>query len=156
MVIIIIGVLMAATMKFGGDRIGFLNDKNVKEQFMDNYSLLQSNNTMTNYHRWRIYKDLELNFDIWMNYLDYKYNLYDSFYTWQAYVDWGSYKINRLKVNWDIVSNLNISMVPYVLGCYIQNESGASAEIGILVNDSKEYCFSINSDICRMISVSCE
>jgi prepilin-type N-terminal cleavage/methylation domain-containing protein len=51
MVIIIIGVLMAATMKFGGDRIGFLNDKNVKEQFMDNYSLLQSNNTMTNYHR---------------------------------------------------------------------------------------------------------
>jgi hypothetical protein len=37
-------------MKFGGDRIGFLGDKNIKEQFMSNYDDLYSDNMMTNYY----------------------------------------------------------------------------------------------------------
>jgi len=155
-VIVIIWILMSATMKFGGDRIWFLNNKNIKEQFLDNYSLLQSNNTMTNYYVWKIYQDLDINFSIWMSDFSYQYNSYDSLYTGQTYVDWGSYKIQSLKVNWDSVSNINVSMTPYILGCSIQGGSNSFAEINILVNNAKEYCFRINSDICRMISVSCE
>ena len=77
-------------------------------------------------------------------------------YTWQTYIDWGAYKIQSLSVNWDNVSKLNISMEPYIIGCHIQSGSDSFAEMTILVNNAKEYCFKINSDICRMISVSCE
>lgn len=155
-VIVIIWILMSATMKFGGDRIWFLNNKNIKEQFLDSYSLLQSNNTMTNYYLWKIYKNLDINFDIWSDKFAYKYNLYDSSFTWQTYVDGGSYQINKLNVDWKNVSNLNISMTPYVLWCTIQDQNSAEAELGILVNNSKQYCFKINSDICRIVSISCE
>jgi hypothetical protein len=41
---------MAATMKFSGDRIGILNNKNIQEQFLDSFLVLQSQNNMTNYY----------------------------------------------------------------------------------------------------------
>ncbi len=156
-VIVIIWVIMWATMKFGWDRIGFLNNKNVKEQFMSNYDSLYSNNMMTSYYMWDIYKELEIKFVLWENNLKYLYNTYGDNYQGTTFVDGWSYEIDDLYLNGESTDMLDIVMSPYVLWCTINDSLESSlAKISILVNKSKSYCFEINSDNCRIQSVSCE
>lgn len=156
MVIVIIWVLMWATMKFGWDRIGFLNNKNVKEQFMASYDKLYSDNMMTSYYLGDIYKNLEINFVVWADDFGYVYKWYNTTYSGLAYVDGGNYKIDKLYLNSDEIKNLNISFVPYVLGCKINGLDSQMAEISIVVNNSKNYCFEINSDNCRIQKSVCD
>lgn len=153
-VIIIIWVLMAATMRFGWDRISLLSNKNIQEQFLDNYSSLQSRNNMTNYYMWKIYQDLKLDFVEWEDHLAYTYKFYDFIYTGKTSVEWGSYKINKIFLDWTSVASANVFMKPYTLWCTIDNDAEL-LEIGILVNDTKQYCFKIDADVCRIRNVSC-
>lgn len=158
-VIVIIWVLMWATMKFGGDRIGFLNNKNVKEQFLSSYDKLYSDNMMTSYYLGDIYKNLDINLVVWADNFDYVYKWYNTVYSWSAYIDGGNYKIDKLYLDGDDVENLNISFVPYVLGCninWLDLKDTQIANIDIVVNHSKNYCFEINSDNCRIQKVVCD
>ena len=145
---------MAATMKFGWERIWLLNNKNIQEQFLDNYALLQSKNNMTNYYMWKIYQDAMINFNLWEDHFDYQYNHYDLIYTGRTYVEWWNYKINMLSIDGKNIESSNITMVPYTLWCLIEN-GWSELKIWILINNSKQYCFSIQSDNCRMRNVSC-
>lgn len=156
LVIILIWVIMWATMKFGWDRIGFLNNKNVKGQFVSSYDSLYSNNMMTSYYQGEIYDNLELKIDDGEWVIKYFYNTYNSVYSGKTFVDGGSYEIDGLFLDWKDVDSLNIVMEPHVLGCKINEKEDIRAWISILVNRSKNYCFEINSDTCRISSISCK
>lgn len=158
MVIVIIWILMAATMRFGGDRIGFLNDKNVKEQFVSTYDTLYSNNMMTSYHLWDPYTNLDIDFVLWRAGFDYLYRWYGSanIFSDTTKVDGGEYKIVNLTVDWKDVDSINVSLEPYILGCKINWSDISIVKIDLLVNQSKNYCFKINSDSCRISSISCD
>ena len=154
-VVVIIGVLMAATMKFGWNRIWLLNNKNIQEQFLNHYSSLQSRNNMTNYYMWKIYQNLHINFELGENDFWYKYDSYESAYTGRTYVEWWNYKINVLSIDWKDIKSASVIMTPYSLWCMIGNDWN-ELNIWVLVNNSKQYCFSIQSDNCRMRNVSCK
>ncbi len=145
---------MAATMKFGWDRIWLLNNKNIQEQFLDDYISLQSKNNMTNYHMWKIYQNLQINFELEKDHFDYKYDSYGFIHTGRTYVEWWNYKINMLSIDWKESSSASVLMTPYSLWCVIGGNWG-ELNIWVLVNNSKQYCFSIQSDNCRMRNVSC-
>lgn len=156
LVIVIIWVIMWATMKFGWDRIGFLNNKNVKEQFVSSYDSLYSSNMMTSYYQGEIYNELKVKSEKWKDMIEYFYNTHGEVYSGRTFVDGGSYEINGLSLNWKDIDLLNIVMKPHVLGCKINGKTDTKASISILVNNSKNYCFQINSDTCRISSVSCK
>ncbi len=158
-VIVIIWVLMWATMKFGWDRIGFLNNKNVKEQFMASYDKLYSDNMMTSYYLGDIYKNLDINFAVWSDDFGYVYKWYNTNYSWSAYVDGWNYKIKNLSISGDDITKLSISFVPYVFWCkinWLDTQDTQIVKIDILVNNSKNYCFEINSDNCRIQKIVCD
>lgn len=157
-VIIIIGILIAATMRFGGGRVSFLNNKNVKEQFVSSYDKLYSNNMLSSYDMWEIYTILNINFQVgfsWFNYGYIDYN-WDEISTDFVNIEAGSYIINKIEVGWNDVTWINLDFMPYVLWCTINNQVNDSAEIEIIVNNDKSYCFEIKSDNCRMKKISCE
>ncbi|MCK9467549.1 MAG: type II secretion system GspH family protein [Candidatus Absconditabacterales bacterium] len=161
-VIVIIGILMAATMKFGGDRIAILNNKNIQEQFLDNFSSLQIQNNMTNYHSGKTYQTLQIKFISKKDSFSYFYHAYDSIIdTGTMFVEGGKYSIEKIILDEKEVSDANIYMKPYTLGCIIKEKeeegSGDSKnfKISILVNDAKEYCFSIASNNCKIKTISC-
>lgn len=155
-VIVIIWILMWATMKFGGDRIGFLNNKNVKEQFVTSYDKLYSDNMMTSYYLGDIYKNLDIQFVVWADNIDYVYRWYTTDYSGSSYTDGWSYKIDSLYLNGDAVKNLDISFMPYVLGCEINGLDSQIAKIDIVVNNFKSYCFEIDSNNCRIHKSVCD
>jgi len=143
-------------MKFWWDRIGFLNNKNVKEQFVSTYDSIYSNNMMTSYYQGEIYQNLELKMQSAENKFEYFYNTYGEVYSGRTFVDGGSYQIDWLFLDWKDIDSLSVVMKPHVLGCKINREEDTKASISILVNNSKKYCFQINSDNCRIFSVSCK
>ncbi len=158
MVIVIIWILMAATMRFGGDRIGFLNNKNVKEQFVSSYDTLYSNNMMTSYHMWDPYTQLNVNFAIWDTGFGYSYQGYWSanIFSDRTKVDGGEYEIIKLSVDGKGVDDTSVSFEPYILGCKINWSEANLVDIDLLVNHSKNYCFEINADSCRISWKSCD
>ena len=162
-VIVIIWILMAATMKFSGDRIGILNNKNIQEQFLDSFLALQSQNNMTNYYSWKIYETLKINFILENDHFNYSYhNSYDdsTIDTLTAIVEWWKYKISEIMLDGKgEFSEVDVLMQPYTLWCKITNNDGSlswkNLKLWILVNDTKEYCFSVESNNCKIKTISC-
>ena len=57
------------------------------------------------------------------------------------------------------LSEVDVLMKPYTLWCTITNNDGSlswkNLKLWILVNDTKEYCFSIDSNNCKIKTISC-
>ena len=160
-VIIIIGILMAATMRFGGGRVSFLNNKNVKEQFVSNYDQLYSDNMLSSYHLGEIYTTLNIDFVSWSSWFDYTYIKHDGseISTDFSMIEAGSYFIKKIEVWGHERDELNIEFIPYVLGCVINDETdetNETANIEVIANSDKSYCFEIDSNNCRLDRISCE
>lgn len=159
-VIVIISVLMAATMRFGWDRIRLLNNKNIQEQFLSSFSSLQAENNMTNYHLGKNYQELKINFLLWEKFFSYSYHNQDSILDSKTTsIEWWNYKISKIILDWNVLKEANILMKPYTLWCTITNNDGSSSwknlKLWILVNDNKEYCFSIESNNCKIKTIFC-
>jgi hypothetical protein len=137
-----------------------LGDKNIKEQFMSNYDDLYSDNMMTNYYLWNLYTELDITFYLWRKIFNYNYVGYDDVILNSGFdsvtsVDGGEYEIIWLSIDWENKQILDISLEPYKIGCMINGISDTIAVIDLLVNNSKNFCFKIISDTCRISSVSC-
>lgn len=152
-VITIIAILMAATMRFGGDRISLLKNKNIQEQFLDNFSSLQSKNSMTSYVNWEIYQELLVHFKVGEEKVFYEYYSNDTIFSGNTEIDWGNYVIEKILLNDSEVNNVIVSLTPYSLWCNIEDGQN-SLKIKILVNNSKEYSFQLNPSTCRMKNIS--
>ena len=157
-VIIIIWILMAATMRFWGGRVSFLNNKNVKEQFVSSYDKLYSNNMMSSYYMWDIYNKMVINFEVGNTWFDFLYQDYDwnDLWIYSSFLDAGSYVIDKLQLWWQEINNLDLEFSPYVLGCSINWEENIDARLDIVVNHDKFYCFEIKTDSCRLNKINCD
>jgi prepilin-type N-terminal cleavage/methylation domain-containing protein len=62
-VITVIGILMGVTMKFGSNRIVDLKAQSLKDKFVDNYAMVQSQNLASSYHGTGRYTTGEIIFD---------------------------------------------------------------------------------------------
>ena len=62
-VITVIGILMGVTMKFGSNRIVDLKAQSLKDKFVDNYAMVQSQNLSSSYHGTGRYTTGEIVFD---------------------------------------------------------------------------------------------
>ena len=61
-VLVVIGILMAATMRFGSGRIVDLKAQSIKEQFVGYYNDLYSQNMTSSFRDGKKYQHLALNF----------------------------------------------------------------------------------------------
>ena len=156
-VIVIVWILMTATMRFWWDRIGFLNNKNVKEQFISNYDSIYSDTLMSNYYLWDIFKTLQIKFSVWTTWFGADYHRYnDDVIIRNTYVDGWKYKITKLSLDGNSMDDVILSFSPYILWCKIDWLDDKVLEIDLFVNDSKNYCFEINSDNCRISTIMCK
>ena len=132
--------------------------ENIKEQFVSSYDTLYSNNMMTSYHMWDPYTNLEIDLILWWTGFDYLYRWYGSsnIFSDTIKVNGGEYEIINLYVDEKEVDGINILLEPYILGCEINWSDASLAKIDLLVNHSKNYCFEIKSDSCRISSFSCD
>ncbi len=146
---------MAATMRFGWDRIWLLKNKNTQEQFISQYEDLFLKNIMSNYYWQEIYQKLDINMYVGWENLEYIYSNHWNFFTGNTTIDAGNLEIKDLSLDWQKVNYLSVSLVPYSLECSI-NWKNLNAEIEILANNSKNYCFGLQSDNCRIKNISCK
>jgi len=157
-VIIIIGILIAATMRFWGGRVSFLNNKNVKEQFISSYDQLYSDNVLSSYYMWEIYTNLNINFESWLSWFDYVYvdRDWNEIFSDFAGIEVGNYVINKIEINWIKKDEISLEFTPYVLWCSVGGQIDDSVNIEIIVNHDKAYCFEISPDSCRIEKISCD
>lgn len=155
-VIVIIAIILWFTMKFSGDRIRLLNNKNVQEEFIWVYDRLFSTAMNTNYISEWNYDKLEVRLDT--NYNGLKYGYFSNDYelsSWYDNVLW-KMEIESLKLNWREKSDILINFTPYLLWCTFDDNQMWVADIKISVNNKKdEYCFSVSSNLWRLESVEC-
>lgn len=151
-VIIIIGVLMAATMRFWSGRIADLKAQSLKEQFIGWYNELYSQNMTSSFRDATQYKTLIVTFEsgVW--------------YT----IDWGAPMMNSklsaltfrtYMVDTQETDSVHLSFTPYVLGCPITSSRGETGDMfsfqTYMPENGKQYCFEIASETCKLVEIKC-
>ena len=155
-VIVIIAIILWFTMKFSGDRIRLLNNKNVQEEFIWVYDNLFSTAMNTNYIAEWSYDNLVVQLD--KNYDWVKYSYYNGgevLYSDTNNVLW-SMEIESIILNSGEKDNLLINFTPYTLWATFDNGQTGTANIKISVNNKKQiFCFQISSKLWRLENIEC-
>lgn len=111
-VIVILGILLGMTMKFGGDRIDDLKAQTHKEDFVQRYSSLYAQNLASSYYQSERYHTLRFTFASGVSYL------YDSGVILYLVSDASQY-ITGLRMNGAPIAQVNLYLTPYRLGCQL-------------------------------------
>lgn len=145
-VLLVIGVLMTATMRFGSGRIVDLKAQSLKEQFVGRYNDLYNQNMTSSFRDGTKYQQLTIGFGsgTWYQ-TDQGTPIFDS-------------KLNGLVfrsfvIDEDETSSVNLSFAPYVIGCSFE-WSLFSFQVFVPEN-GKQYCFEIPSETCKLIETRC-
>ncbi len=142
LVLVIIGILMGVTMKFGSNRITDLKAQSLKDKFVDTYSEVQSQNLASSYHQQYRYTTLTLTFGSGI------VATYDGSGAVQLFSDTQDMQIKN------IVWPSTLFLTPYHMGCTSKEWTWMS--FALEVNGNKTYCFQIVTDTCKLIEIACE
>lgn len=159
LVIVIIAILFAAMMRFWSSRVGYLNNKYVKEQILDTYNDLYSDNLMSNYHIDSIYSQLMISFERWKWYFSYEYFLDGPNDQKNVQLEWWKYEIKEIFLSDVSVGKLDVILNPYNISCDLKWDNDNDwdfAKIKTVVNWNKEICFWLLSNNCRLDTIDCE
>lgn len=152
-VILVIGILMAATMRFGSGRITDLKAQSLKEQFVGWYNELYSQNMTSSFRDGKKYQQLTIVFTTWAYYLVDKLPIpLDSTLS--------DIRIQNMRFDQEsvLVSVASLSFVPYSLWCTITTAAttGAVLYFDLFVPENgKQYCFEIKAETCKLIETRC-
>ena len=111
-VLVIIGILMAATMRFGSGRIVDLKAQSLKEQFVGYYNDLYSQNMTSSFRDGKKYKTLTVTFESG---------------TWYQ-IDQGPFVVDpklssltfrQFMLDDQSVGSVMLQFTPYILGCVL-------------------------------------
>ena len=141
-VIMVIGILMGVTMKFSSNRITDLKAQSLKDRFVDNYVMVQSQNLASSYHGTGRYTTGQIIFDA----TTWVLALYDNVATEQLLPDMTNMK---LLLSW----TTSLSFSPYHMWCVVNEWTWLF--FGLEVNGNKTYCFSINPNTCTLKELPC-
>lgn len=109
-VLLVIGILMAATMNFGSNRIVDLKAQSAKEQFVGRYNDLYSQNMTSSFRDGQKYQQLTMTFQSGV-----RYHVDDG----SSVVDpkLSSITFRELMIDGESVDSADLRFAPYVLGC---------------------------------------
>lgn len=147
-VLLVVGILMAATMRFGSNRIVDLRAQSLKEQFIGYYNELYSQNMTSSFRDGKKYQQLTMTFetDMWYQ------------------VDWGEKKLSPfvfrgLMLDSGEVWSVQIVFTPYVLWCPLVSDGNTGNVFTFqmyVAENAKQYCFEIKSETCKLIEQRCD
>ena len=151
-VIVIIGILLAVTMRFWSGRINDLKAQSYKEQFVSYYNELYSQNMTSSFRDATKYKQLNILFSSGISYqLDGVRPASASDFSSLLFRDF-------LLDSW-AASSVQLQFVPYELWCGISSPTATGAVVSFhayMPENGKQYCFEIASETCKLIEKRCE
>lgn len=162
-VLIIMWIMLMFTVSLSGDQIQKVKDKAIKESILAEMQTRYSRNLWSSSFAWEMYDTMEVKFAEWDK-IDFKYNLKE----WEPIENSFSnhFKITYLGKNYNPNNekptpneSITLTYSPYQISCKIWEEWEDWADNLIIVtrvNDSRDYCFEINSKNCRLIEMSDE
>ena len=158
-VIVIMAILLALSLGISGGRVQILREKYAQEQFISTYNTLFSRNFLTNYYDGILYNNLVIQMTGWEQWFMYSYNtgLNNPIGTGSTNIEWNSAIEN---LSWWSISNLgNVEIIfePYKIWCVLSgnNHTWNILDLTLLVDGKKEYCYQINSNLCRLEKIDC-
>ncbi len=153
-VLLIIGILMAATMRFWSNRIVDLKAQSIKEQFVGYYNDLYGQNMTSSFRNGQKYDTLTF---VLMTGMYYKL---DNVAIMNNTIS-NKLEIRNLRFLPEGTSfpGVNLSLVPYHLWCVITHGSATWNTLYfdlIIPENGKQYCFEISSQTCKLIEYRCD
>lgn len=143
-VLVVIGILMGVTMYFGSNRIVDLKAQSLKDQFVDNFAAVQSQNLASSYHGEERYTTLEI--ALTENSI------------MASYDGSGSRELlpepQNMKLK-NITWTPTLSLTPYQIWCALDGSDAAWLSFDLEVNGNKLYCFTIDLAACTLKEVAC-
>ncbi len=150
-VLVVIGILMTATMRFGSGHIVDLKAQSLKEDFVGYYNELYNQNMTSSYRNEKQYKFLTIHFDTGIRYQT------DSDPVVQE-PNLAAVTFRELMLDSQKTSSAQIQLVPYMLWCTFMSQ-GITGNIFsfqfYVPQNGKQYCFEIKSETCKLIEMKC-
>ena len=151
-VLVVIGILMTATMKFGSNRIVDLKAQSIKEQFVWYYNDIYSQNMTSSFRDGKKYQQLIVAMTTGISYKVDALPLIDSKISGISFQNlrfetWG---------NWFPLADL--IFVPYQLWCTITDGTMSWNILYfdlVIPENGKQYCFEIKSETCKLVETRC-
>jgi len=151
-VLLVIGILMAATMRFGSGRIVDLKAQSIKEQFVGYYNDLYSQNMTSSFRDKQKYQTLTVVLTTGI------YYLLDTIAKMDTRLPHMEIKNLRFVTGGVSFPAANLLFVPYHFWCTITNGSDTWAMLYFdffVPENGKQYCFEIKSETCKLIEQRC-
>lgn len=142
-VLVIIGILMAATMKFWSNRIVDLKAQSLKEQFVGYYNDIYSQNLTSSFHNGIKYQHLSLTFTE------------GEPLSWLAL---SSLLFSGLMLSGQKTTSVQVTFTPYILWCSLTSDRTTWSIFTFqtyIPENGKQYCFEIKSETCKLIETRC-
>jgi prepilin-type N-terminal cleavage/methylation domain-containing protein len=161
-VLIIMGILLMLVVGLSWDQIQKVKDKTVKESILAEMQSRYSRNLWSSSFGGTIYDHLDVEFSTESNKIEFSY------YTWTSNNPFltnsliNNFEVKYMTTNYDFkwnslntVDNIKLRYNPYKISCKIweKDESAKNVIIVTRVNDSRDYCFEIKQENCRLIEV---
>jgi len=150
----VIGILMAATMRFWSNRIVDLKAQSTKEQFVWYYNELYSQNMTSSFRDGKKYQTLVVGFSTWIYYIvDTVPSSLDA--------KLSDMQIKNLRFDQKDQSfpTATLLFAPYTLWCLIANNAGITWAVLyfdiVILQNGKQYCFEIKSETCKLVETKC-
>lgn len=153
LVLLVIGILMAATMRFWSGRIVDLKAQSLKEQFVWFYNELYNQNMTSSFRDKTKYQLLTLSFasGVWYQ------------------VDQGPFitepklsalTFRNLMLDTLPADTIDIHLTPYILWCPITSWKWTTWDLFsfqiYVPENGKQYCFEIKTETCKLIETRCD
>lgn len=151
-VLLVIGVLMAATMKFWSNRIVDLKAQSIKENFVGRYNDIYSQNIVSSFRNGTQYKTLTLVLAPQPLYI-----VDDLTFTDKQLTDFQLQDISLDDTS--SVEFTNLIFTPYELGCTITDGRTTWDLVRFtffVPENGKQYCFEIKAETCKLIEQHCK
>ncbi len=151
-VLLVIGVLMAATMKFWSNRIVDLKAQSIKENFVGRYNDIYSQNIVSSFRNGKQYKKLTLVLAQQPLYI-----VDDLTFTDKQLTDFQLQDISLDSAS--SVDFTNLIFTPYKLGCEMTDGRTTWDIVRFtffVPENGKQYCFEIKSETCKLIEQHCK
>ena len=150
-VLVVIGILMAATMRFGSGRIVDLKAQSLKEQFIWYYNSIYSQNMTSSFRNGVKYQTLIVTFATWV-----AYHTDNNPYVFEPNLS--DIAFREFVLDNQSVATINLHFTPYILWCPLVYawHTGNKLTFQLYVpQNGKQYCFEIKSETCKLIETKC-
>jgi prepilin-type N-terminal cleavage/methylation domain-containing protein len=155
-VLVIIWIMLMATVYMSGEQIQKVRNKTVKESILAEMQSHYSRNLWSSSYATQMYKTMEVTFSWNTNKIDFSY-ISSTWLTLHNETFLDKFEIKSISSDDSKIDSVTLYYSPYNISCKIwtgENGEHDSVTIVTRVNDSKNYCFVIPKQNCRLMELS--